>query len=107
MWGGIFFEKDVGMPSSQFSGPERPEVDLVQLFRQLWSAKWLVASITGAGLAVAVLYLLLVVPTYEVSVLLRPIQTKALEAVNARDIYALTPREALDRVASLGSIVGL
>ncbi|ABR83491.2 chain-length determining protein [Pseudomonas aeruginosa] len=88
------------MPSSQYSGPERPEVDLVQLFRQLWGAKWLVASITGVGLAVAVLYLLLVVPTYEVSVLLRPIQTKALEAVNARDIYALTPREALDRVAS-------
>lgn len=88
------------MPSSQLPGASPSEIDLVQLFQQLWASKWLIALIAALATAAALAYALLAVPTYQVDVLLRPIQTKALEAVNVNGLYALTPREALDRVGN-------
>ncbi|EPK5823420.1 Wzz/FepE/Etk N-terminal domain-containing protein [Pseudomonas aeruginosa] len=88
------------MPSSQLPGASPSEIDLVQLFQQLWASKWLIALIAALATAAALAYALLAVPTYQVDVLLRPIQTKALEAVNVKGLYALTPREALDRVGN-------
>lgn len=82
------------------SGASPSEIDLVQLFQQLWASKWLIALIAALATAAALAYALLAVPTYQVDVLLRPIQTKALEAVNVKGLYALTPREALDRVGN-------
>lgn len=82
------------------SGASPSEIDLVQLFQQLWASKWLIALIAALATAAALAYALLAVPTYQVDVLLRPIQTKALEAVNVNGLYALTPREALDRVGN-------
>ena len=46
-------------------------------------------SIAALATAAALAYALLAVPTYQVDVLLRPIQTKALEAVNAAREAAL------------------
>ncbi|MFU4536904.1 Wzz/FepE/Etk N-terminal domain-containing protein, partial [Pseudomonas aeruginosa] len=88
------------MPSSQLPGASPSEIDIVQLFQQLWASKWLIALIAALATAAALAYALLAVPTYQVDVLLRPIQTKALEAVNVKGLYALTPREALDRVGN-------
>lgn len=88
------------MPSSQLPGASPSEIDLVQLFQQLWASKWLIALIAALATAAALAYALLVVPTYQVDVLLRPIQTKALEAVNIEGLYAMTPREALERVGN-------
>ncbi len=88
------------MPSSQLPGASPSEIDIVQLFQQLWASKWLIALIAALATAAALAYALLVVPTYQVDVLLRPIQTKALEAVNIEGLYAMTPREALERVGN-------
>lgn len=82
------------------SGASPSEIDIVQLFQQLWASKWLIALIAALATVAALAYALLVVPTYQVDVLLRPIQTKALEAVNIEGLYAMTPREALERVGN-------
>ncbi len=81
------------MPSSQLPGASPSEIDLVQLFQQLWASKWLIALIAALATAAALAYALLAVPTYQVDV-------QALEAVNVNGLYALTPREALDRVGN-------
>lgn len=52
------------MPSSQFPGASPSEIDIVQLFRQLWASKWLIALITALATAAALAYALLAVPTY-------------------------------------------
>ncbi|WP_265341854.1 Wzz/FepE/Etk N-terminal domain-containing protein [Pseudomonas aeruginosa] len=60
------------MPSSQLPGASPSEIDLVQLFQQLWASKWLIALIAALATAAALAYALLAVPTYQVDVLLRP-----------------------------------
>ncbi|WP_458026829.1 Wzz/FepE/Etk N-terminal domain-containing protein, partial [Pseudomonas aeruginosa] len=60
------------MPSSQLPGASPSEIDIVQLFQQLWASKWLIALIAALATAAALAYALLVVPTYQVDVLLRP-----------------------------------
>ncbi len=52
------------MPSSQLPGTSPSEIDLVQLFQQLWTSKWLIALIAALATAAALAYALLAVPTY-------------------------------------------
>ncbi|MGI0556431.1 Wzz/FepE/Etk N-terminal domain-containing protein, partial [Pseudomonas aeruginosa] len=47
------------MPSSQLPGASPSEIDIVQLFQQLWASKWLIALIAALATAAALAYALL------------------------------------------------
>jgi LPS O-antigen subunit length determinant protein (WzzB/FepE family) len=80
------------------------EIDIVELVRNLWGEKYLIAAIASLVTLMAISYIVLVTPIYEVQSYLRPASTMDLDALNASEIYPLTPEDALKRVgASLES----
>lgn len=93
-------ERDTGMHAPQSSDSNHTEIDLAQLFEQCWASRRSIALITALGTGAALAYALLATPIYQVDVLLRPVQTRALEALNIKGLYSITPKQALDRVSN-------
>ncbi|SEQ32378.1 LPS O-antigen chain length determinant protein, WzzB/FepE family [Pseudomonas cuatrocienegasensis] len=84
--------------------PLHDEIDLVEIVRGLWAAKFQIigATLLCGGLALA--YAFTVTPQYEVKSVLRPASLKDLDTLNSTGLYSLDPETALRRVgASLDS----
>jgi chain length determinant protein (polysaccharide antigen chain regulator) len=80
------------------------EIDLVELVRSLWGERYLIAGITSFLGLIALLYVFLAIPEYEVQSYIRPASAMDLDEINSSEIYTLTPEEALKKVgASLES----
>src|SRR5690606_21938858 len=76
------------------------EIDLLELFRKLWSQRLLIALVTAACLCLAALYAFLATPVYQIQSVLRSPQVKDLDELNRTEVYKLSTAEALKRVGS-------
>ena len=80
--------------------PQNDEIDLVELFRSLWSQKLLIVLIAGVCTCTAGLYAFVATPVYQVQSVLRPASIKDLDELNRTGIYELSPSAALSRVGA-------
>lgn len=76
------------------------EIDLVELLQSLCRQKALILAVAGVVTLVAAAYAFLATPHYRVQSVLRPVERGSLDELNGTGIYALTPEEALGRVAA-------
>lgn len=80
------------------------EIDLREIFRNVWSQKKLILGVTVGFGFLAVAYAFLATPEYQVNSVLRPAAVNELDALNRSEIYQLPPNDALTKVgASLES----
>lgn len=87
-------------PHAAASSKPSDEIDLVELFRKLWSQRLLIALVTAACLCLAALYAFLATPVYQIQSVLRSPQVKDLDELNRTEVYKLSTAEALKRVGS-------
>lgn len=76
------------------------EIDLVELFRNLWAQKLLIVLVTAVVAMLAAGYAVLATPYYEVKSMLRPAPIKNLDELNSTGVYTLDPEKALQRVGA-------
>ncbi|MEH6607791.1 MAG: Wzz/FepE/Etk N-terminal domain-containing protein [Halioglobus sp.] len=74
------------------------EIDLFELMEGLWQQKWLIAAVTAACGAIAVVALLLMSPTYQAQTFVRAPLSSELAIIAESELLTLTPTEALQRV---------
>jgi len=80
------------------------EVDLIELFHNIWKQRFLVLGFTGVAGVIGLIFILLMPKEYVVSSLLRPTTINDLDALNQSKVYELPPAEALSKVGvRLGS----
>lgn len=80
------------------------EIDLVELVRGLWGERYIIAGVTSLIGLMALLYVYLATPVYEVQSYIRPASAMDLDEINSSEIYSLAPEDALKKVgASLES----
>ncbi len=88
------------MHTLRSSDSDPTEIDLVQLLKQCWASRRLIALIAFLTTGAALAYALLATPIYQADILLRPVRSGALEAVNVKGLYGITPKQAFDRVSN-------
>lgn len=82
------------------SNPARydDEIDLRELFANLWAERLLIVLVTLLVGSAAAAYVFLVTPSYEVTSVLQPAAIKDLDELNGSNVYTLSPEDALKRV---------
>ncbi|WP_137885838.1 Wzz/FepE/Etk N-terminal domain-containing protein [Pseudomonas sp. 2FE] len=88
------------MPDRPQQHPYDDEIDLVELLRSLLRHKYLILAVAGLVTLMAVAYAFLATPYYQAQSVLRPVDLGSLDELNGTGVYALTPTEALSRVAA-------
>ncbi|MFT6286171.1 MAG: LPS O-antigen subunit length determinant protein (WzzB/FepE family) [Alcanivorax sp.] len=79
-------------------------IDLFGLVETLWQQKWLVIAVTTLAGAIAVAAIMLMTPSYQAEVHLRPPLANQIADINSSSLIKLTKESALYRVADeLGS----
>ncbi|MEH6627052.1 MAG: Wzz/FepE/Etk N-terminal domain-containing protein [Motiliproteus sp.] len=73
------------------------EVDLSELFSKIWQRKWWVVAITVVFTLLAIAYVLLAKPTYELKASIRPVLNDQFVELNQSGLLSLTPASAFDR----------
>ena len=90
---------DLPLQTAASSKPS-DEIDLLELFRKLWSQRLLIALVTAVCLCLAAVYAFLATPVYQIQSVLRSPQVKDLDELNRTEVYKLSTAEALKRVGS-------
>lgn len=80
--------------------PRDDEIDLIELGAGIWAQRKLVAAITAAITALALLYALLATPSYEATADLRPQSASAIAELTENDLLPITPLSAFGRMLS-------
>lgn len=76
------------------------EIDLRELFANLWAERLLILLVTLVIGGAAAAYAFLATPYYEVKSVLQPAPIKDLDELNGSGVYTLTPEDALKRVGA-------
>lgn len=76
------------------------EIDLVELFQNLWQQKALIIGCTFLVTLLAAIYAFMATPQYQVQSILRPAPLKELDELNSTGVYSLSPEDALKRVGA-------
>lgn len=75
------------------------EIDLFELVQGLWNHKWWVVAATVVAVALAVVYLLVTTPTYQVKSTVQQPTGSDLAALNVPGLdYELSPEQALSKI---------
>lgn len=76
------------------------EIDLVELFHNLWQQKVLIIGCTLLVALLAAIYAFTATRQYQVQSILRPAPLKDLDELNSTGVYNLSPEDALKRVGA-------
>lgn len=76
------------------------EIDLFEIFQDIWREKLLVVIIGFITTLLAVVYALIATPVFQTSSILKTAQLKDLDELNNTGVLQLTEKEALNRVGS-------
>lgn len=76
------------------------EIDLFEIFQDIWREKLLVVIIGFITTLLAVVYALIATPVFQTSSILKTAQLKDLDELNNTGVLQLTEKEALNRVVS-------
>lgn len=88
------------VPHPSYPAHHADETDLFELFQSLWQDKVLIVIITAVIVAIALAYVLITTPIYQVQSIVKPVSRAALDELNGTEIYELTPEETLVRVSA-------
>lgn len=88
-------------PEHPLHYPASDEIDLFELFENLWEQKWLIAVVTALCTGVAIAYALLATPVYQASARLLPPLSADIAPLNQGRTQAGLPRVGVDEVYTL------
>ncbi|WP_421866040.1 Wzz/FepE/Etk N-terminal domain-containing protein [Motiliproteus sp.] len=74
------------------------EIDLAELFAKIWNRKWWVVLLTAASALLALLYLFIAKPTYELKGSFRPAAPEQFVELNQTGVLSVSPEQAFKRV---------
>ena len=88
---------EMGQNLSNSTPTYSDEIDLRELFAKLWAGRWWLVGTTAMCVVIAMLYLMVAKPTYEVTAYVRPPLSSNLNEINLSQVMELSAGGAFAR----------